>query len=257
VSAEGEGVVAEKTAKRGRSDEAISVDQATKLRALEKKIGYRFGDLSLLRNAVVHRSYVNESGEGLEDNERLEFVGDAVLQFVVSEHLYRKNPGESEGSLTVMRSAFVARKHCATMAKKVGLGDYLLVGKGERKGARGVKDSILANAFEALIASLYFDGGMKAAKAFILKMLEQCLPSRMGDEHNFKARLQSISQKSYGELPSYRVVSSQGPQHQKTFEIEVSIGGVSYGRGKGDNKKEAEQRAARKALRKIEKSQPE
>jgi ribonuclease-3 len=248
--------VSKRNTKGEAAREAIPSQQRTRLEKLEERIGYRFWDVSLLRNALVHSSYVNESEEDLEDNERLEFVGDAVLQFVVSDYLYRENPGESEGGLTVMRSSVVARKHCAALAKKLGLGEYLLVGKGERKGAAGVKSSILANAFEALLASVYFDGGMEVAKDFILRILQEHAPGKPGNVQNFKAQLQEMSQKSYGELPRYRLVSSAGPEHQKTFQIEVSIGGVPYGRGKGDNKKQAEQRAAREALRRIKARRP-
>jgi ribonuclease-3 len=231
---------------------ALPREQLASLRKLEKKIGYRYRDIHTLQKALIHRSYVNESEvEGLEDNERLEFVGDAVLQFVVSEYLYRNNPEEPEGSLTVMRSSIVARKRCAAMAKRLGLADFVLVGKGERGAAGGVKSSILANAFEALVASLYFDGGIEGARRFILKMVREYMPSSARADENFKARLQDISQKSGGLLPSYRLVSSRGPEHQKTFEVEVSIKGVPYGRGKGASKKEAEQQAARKALEKM------
>ncbi|NQT84823.1 ribonuclease III [bacterium] len=250
--------MARKKVKRTTGAEAILSEQLARLKELEAKIGYRYRDISLLRNALVHSSYVNESGgEGLDDNERLEFVGDAVLEFIVSEHLYRSNPEESEGSLTVMRSSVVARKHCAAMAKELELGDYLLVGKGERKAAGGVKKSILANAFEALVASLYFDGGIKQAKRFILKMLERCAAGRVDEDENFKAQLQAMTQKSSGQLPSYRLTSSRGPAHERTFDVEVSINGVPYGKGKGATKKEAEQEAAKKALRKIAKEQAE
>jgi len=230
----------------------------TKLRELEEKIGYRYHDVSLLRDALVHTSYVNESGiEGLEDNERLEFVGDAVLQFVASEYLYRKHPGESEGTLTIFRSSIVGRKHCATMAKHLGLDEYLFVGKGERSPGAGVKKSILANAFEALIASIYFDGGLEAARRFVLKTLEESIPHGMGSDENFKARLQSVCQKTAGVLPSYRLISARGPEHQKTFEVEVLIKGVPSGRGKGLSKKAAQQEAARTALEAMPKDLPE
>jgi ribonuclease-3 len=234
------------------STEAIPPEDLAGLRELEDKIGHRYRDVSLLRNALVHKSYANEcGGEAPQDNERLEFVGDAVLQFVVSEHLYNGNPEQSEGPLTVMRSSIVARKHCAVMAKELELGNHVLVGKGERGDTGEVQESILANAFEALVASLYFDGGMKAAKRFVLKMLERCEPPGMDEDENFKAQLQAISQKEDGVLPFYRLISSEGPEHEKTFTVEVSIRGVPYGWGKGASKKEAEQHAAEEALRKM------
>jgi len=247
-----------KSAKRSIVRKNLPSEEVARLRELEDKIGYRFRDISLLRKALVHSSYANESQvEGVEDNERLEFVGDAVLEFVVSEYLYLTNPDNSEGDLTIMRSSIVARKQCAAMAKELGLGDYLLIGKGERKVGRGVKNSILANAFEALVASLYFDGGMEEARRFILRIVHKCVPEWAGDDENFKARLQATSQKSGGMLPRYRLVSSKGPEHQKIFEIEVSIRGVPYGRGKGASKKEAEQQAAKEALAKMAKEKAE
>ncbi len=226
--------------------------QLSKLKELEKRIGYRFHDISLLRNALVHASYVNESEtQDLQDNERLEFVGDAVLEFVVSEYLYRKFPGQTEGTLTVVRSSIVGRRHCAAMAKQLELDDCLLVGKGERNAAAGMKKSILANALEALIASIYFDGGMGAARRFILKMLEQHIPASVTGDENFKAHLQALCQRKAGVLPSYRVISTEGPDHQKTFEVEVSIKGAPWGTGRGASKKEAQQEAAKKALEKM------
>jgi ribonuclease-3 len=235
----------------------LPAKDAAKLKELEQAIGYAYKDLSLLRDALVHSSYVNESGiDNLQDNERLEFVGDAVLQFVVSEHLYQKYPGESEGSLTVMRSSIVGRKHCAAMAKLVNLGEHVLVGKGERNAAGGVKNSILANTFEALIAGLYFDGGIKAARGFILKVLEMYRPNGESNDENFKAQLQSVCQKANGVLPVYKLLSSQGPDHKKTFEVEVFVGDVPYGKGTGSTKKAAQQQAARQALGKMEQGSP-
>ncbi len=240
-----------KMGKQPKVPPAPSSELIVKLRRLEETIGHKYKDISLLRDALVHTSYVNESGvEGLEDNERLEFVGDAVLQFIASEYLYCRHPGESEGVLTILRSSIVGRKHCAMMAKQLRLDEYVLVGKGERS-AGGVRKSILANAFEALIASIYFDGGLDAARRFVLKALEESLREKPAGDENFKARLQSLCQKTPGVLPSYRLVSAKGPEHQKTFEVEVSIKGVPYGRGKGPSKKAAEQEAARVALEKV------
>jgi ribonuclease-3 len=181
--------------KRTLTPKAFPPEHLSKFRKLQEKIGHKFRDPSLLRSALIHASYVNESGiDGLEDNERLEFVGDAVLEFIVSEYLYKKYPGEAEGALTVMRSSIVGRKRCAAMAKQLGLDEYVLVGKGESNATGGVKKSILANTFEALIASLYFDGGMRAAKRFVLKMLKTCMPDGVSGDDNFKARLQAVCQ---------------------------------------------------------------
>jgi len=239
-------------AKRSVRQKTFPPEHLHKFKQLQERIGYEFRDPSLLRSALVHASYVNESGiDGLEDNERLEFVGDAVLEFIVSEYLYKKYPGEAEGTLTIMRSSIVGRKRCAAMAKQLELDEYVLVGKGEREAAGGVKRSILANTFEALIASLYFDGGLRAARRFVLKMLKKCMPDDLSGDENFKARLQAICQREGGVLPSYKLVSSEGPDHEKVFEVEVSIKGVPCGGGKGATKKEAQQQAARKALERV------
>ncbi len=248
----------ERNVKQPKRKQPFPSEQLTKLKELQERIGYKYRDISLLRNALVHASYVNESGlKNLQDNERLEFIGDAVLQLVVSEHLFRKHPDEPEGALTVIRSSIVGRRHCAAMAKHLRLDNHVLVGKGERSAAGGVKKSILANAFEALIASLYFDGGMEAARRFVLTTLGECGPHGLKGDENFKAQLQAICQKSPGVLPLYRVVSAEGPDHQKTFEVEVSINGVPYGTGKGPTKKAAQQEAARKALEKTPTVPPE
>jgi ribonuclease-3 len=245
-------------AKRNRIPETSSAGHLRKLKELEEKLGHRFRNLSLLRTALIHASYVNESGiDGLQDNERLEFVGDAVLEFIVSEYLYKLHPNESEGALTVKRSSIVGRKRCAAMARQLRLDEYVLVGRGEKSAAGEVKKSILANAFEALIASLYLDGGMRAARRFLLRMLKECIPDGVSGDDNFKARLQAMCQREEGVLPSYQLVSSEGPDHEKVFEVEVSIRGVPWGRGKGASKKEAQQKAARMALERLSQKRPE
>jgi len=241
--------------KRTTTDKPIHPQPLEKLNELEEKIGHRFRKRSLLRTTLVHASYLNESGGKVqEDNERLEFVGDAVLEFIVSEYLYKEYPGDSEGALTVRRSSVVGRKQCAAMARRLRLEDFVLVGKGERSQAGGVKQSILANAFEAIIAGLYLDGGMRAARRFVLKMLRESTPEEVMADENYKARLQVLCQKEGRGLPSYRVVSSEGPEHAKTFNVEVVVNGVPFGKGKGATKKEAEQGAARNALGKIGKA---
>ena len=241
-------------AKRTRKEKAIHSQPSNKLNKLEEEVGHKFRNRLLLQTALVHASFLNESaGEVKEDNERLEFVGDAILEFIVSEHFYKKYPGESEGALTVRRSSVVGRKQCAVMARRLRLEDFVLVGKGERSQAGGMKQSILANAFEAIIAALYLDGGMRAARRFVLKMLSESSPEETMADENYKARLQVLCQKEGKGLPSYRVVSSEGPEHAKTFEVEVFVNGVALGRGKGATKKEAQQKAAQQALEDIEK----
>lgn len=236
-----------------RKDKAILSQPLDKLNQLEKKVGHKFRNRLLLQTALIHASYMNESGgEVQENNERLEFVGDAVLEFIVSEHFYKKHPGESEGALTVRRSSVVGRKQCAAIARRLRLEDFVLVGKGERAQAGGMKQSILANAFEAIIAALYLDGGMRAARRFVLKMLSESSPEGAMADENYKARLQVLCQKKHRGLPSYRVVSSEGPEHAKVFEVEVFVNGAPFGRGRGATKKAAEQKAAQQALEKLD-----
>lgn len=242
-------------AKRTLKDTAIHSQPLDNLNKLERKVGHKFRNRLLLQTALVHASYLNESGGDVkEDNERLEFIGDAVLEFIVSEYFYKKYPGESEGALTVRRSSVVGRRQCAVMARRLRLEDFVLVGKGERSQASGMKQSILANAFEAVIAALYLDGGMRAARRFVLNMLSESSPEGTIADENHKARLQVLCQKEGKGLPSYRVVSSEGPEHAKTFEVEVFVKGVPLGRGKGATKKAAEQKAAQKALEKLDDS---
>ena len=223
------------------------------LHELEKTIGYKFKTLRNLYHALLHKSYVNEMPEKeLIDNERLEFLGDAVLEFVTTEYLYKKYAGETEGWLTVMRSAIVERRNCAKLAREIGLDKHIFVGKGERGGQPSIRRSILANTFEAVLAAIYVDGGMQAAKKFILNTIKKYTPTvERAIHNNFKAELQNYTQKKLSVIPEYRLLSESGPDHDKIFEVGVSISGKQYGKGNGHTKKSAQQQAAQKALRKL------
>jgi len=223
------------------------------LHQLEKAIGYKFKNLRHLYNALLHKSYVNEMSEdGMLDNERLEFLGDAVLEFIATEYLFDKYHDETEGWLTVMRSAIVERRNCARLARELGLDKFIFVGKGERGSQQSIRRSILANAFEALLAAIYVDGGMEAAKKFMLAAIRKYSPAvEQAVHNNYKAELQNYTQKRLNTIPEYRLLSEVGPDHNKTFEISVYISGRRHGSGKGHTKKAAQQKAARAALRKL------
>lgn len=222
---------------------------------LENKIGYEFSDKSKLEEALTHSSYSNELGQKhiiKNCNERLEFLGDSVLSIIVSEYLYDKYTSEPEGKLTNRRRELVCEKALAKYAIRLGLGDHLLLGKGEDKnGGRGNK-SILADAFEALLAAIYLDAGVNG-KAEVKKFLmpyvteEISASSISGESIDYKTLLQQFTQQADGELPEYIEISESGPDHMKKFEVEVRLNNNVIGKGQGKTKKEAEQNAAAEA----------
>jgi len=210
-------------------------------------LGFVFGDPSLLQLALQHRSWCAENG-GVESNERLEFLGDAVLDLVITSHLYHSTPGAAEGVLARYRSELVNAYALADLAKSIGLGDQLMLGKGEEATGGRHKTSILADAMEAVIGAIYLDAGIEAATDFVLQ-LGANLISQVESEHlstDHKSRLQELAARVAGELPRY-AISEAGPEHAKTFSAEVSIAGDVLGHGAGNTKKEAEQAAARLA----------
>jgi ribonuclease-3 len=227
--------------------------EAERLDAFQDVIGYRFAKPALLLEALIHRSHVNEMLDfELPDNERLEFLGDAVLEFVVTEYLYSKYPGETEGRLTVMRSAIVERRRCAQLVVALGMDQYILLGRGERLGGELMRKSILANAYEALIGAIYLDGGIKKARTFALGVVEKHCPGiELESTGNFKAELQIYSQRNFQRIPRYTLLRSSGPDHRKVFDVAVSIDGVAYGSGSGPSKKAAQQEAACAALARL------
>jgi ribonuclease III len=219
---------------------------------LETSLGYRFGDSGVLLTALTHRSYVNErEGERLRHNEALEFLGDAVLGFLVSAHIFRLYPNLTEGELSKMKAYLVSAAGLVRMAEAIRLGDYLLLSRGEDKtGGRG-KRAILVDAYEAVVGAIYIDGGVEAAAAFVDKQLVPALEAMdllqltCGD---FKSALQEKLHVIGLPEPDYRVVDTVGPDHRKIFVVSLSVRGKVVAKGEGRTKKEAQQAAAREAL---------
>lgn len=227
---------------------------------LEKQIGYCFTNKSLLEEALTHSSYSNElSQKRIERrcNERLEFLGDSVLSIIVSEYLFEQYSGEAEGKLTNRRRELVCEKALAHYANKLGLGDYLMLGRGEDRNGGRENKSILADAFEALLAAMYLDAGANGKKEvsrFLLPYIknEMSAASISGESIDYKTLLQQFTQQTDGELPEYVEISETGPAHMKNFEVEVRLNNNIIGRGKGKTKKEAEQNAAEEACKLFE-----
>jgi ribonuclease III len=221
---------------------------------LQEKTGIAFHDPSLLRLALVHSSYINENpGASVSSNERLEFVGDAVLGLVIAEELYHNFPESSEGQLTRLRSALVRREVLAAIARRIDLGEYLLLGKGEIAGGGTTRLVNLAGALEAFIASVYFDQGLEIARDFILKLFGPDIYklAHQGADTDYKSLLQEIVQSRTQLTPSYHVIESSGPDHDRQFTVEVKAGKATLGRGVGKSKKAAEIEAARLALENL------
>lgn len=217
---------------------------------LEKKLEYEFSDKQLLANALSHSSYANENRKiGALSNERLEFLGDAVLGVTVAEYLYRCFSTMPEGRMTKMRAEMVCEQSLFEVANKLGLGEYLLLGHGEEIGGGRERPSILADAVEALIAAMYLDGGKAPALKFIHHwIIEPFDSSAAGASHDYKTALQELAQRESGQKLSYELVEESGPDHHKEFKMSVLLNGELLGMGTGRTKKEAEQAAARAAL---------
>ena len=214
------------------------------MKQLEKNIGYHFRDKSLLKTAVTHSSFANENRGGLAYNERLEFLGDAVLQLVTSEKLFKENPDMPEGRMSKQRAALVCEDALAGYSHEIQLGDFMLLGKGEEATGGRNRPSILADAFEALIGAIFLDGGMDNAKRFVRRFLDAAHTSLK----DYKTLLQEIIQKNPGERLSYVVTGESGPDHDKVFNVEVHLNSNVIGKGTGKSKKQAEQAAAKEAL---------
>lgn len=216
---------------------------------LEERIGYRFENQDYLKIATTHSSYSNEGRKHLQDNERQEFLGDAVLSIVVSDYLFKRYH-LAEGDLTRMRAQLVCEKSLCGFARQIALGSYLLLGRGEQQMGGADRPSILADAFEALIAAIYLDSGIESARAFIIPFVEEALEAgEMEDTQDYKTLLQEIVQQNPGELLSYELTGESGPDHDKRFEVEVLLNSNTIGKGCGRSKKSAEQMAAREALK--------
>ncbi|PIT98226.1 MAG: ribonuclease III [Candidatus Andersenbacteria bacterium CG10_big_fil_rev_8_21_14_0_10_54_11] len=226
------------------------------LSAFEKIIDVTFQNKDLLLQAFVHRSYLNEHKDfRLDHNERLEFLGDAVLELAVTEHLYA-HYNLPEGELTNLRAAIVRGDMLSQVADEISMGDYMLLSRGEQKGSEKARQYILANAFEALIGSLYLDQGYAASKEFIDRYIVAKLPGVMelGLHVDAKSKFQELAQERYRITPSYRVLSEEGLDHDKQFVIGVFLGSRQMGEGSGSSKQEAQQVAARRALKKLQDS---
>ena len=240
---------------RVERDERRVVPLHDALRDLEARIGYRFRDRGLLEHALTHRSHAREDVTGgVLDNESLEFLGDAVLGFVVADRLFRDLPGHDEGHKSKIKAALVSAPALAKAGERLGLGAHLLLGRGEEKTGGRLKEAVIADACEALIAAIYLDGGIDAARAFVLRelgpLLEQArrpglLTAVTGD---YKSALQEFLQSRDDPPPEYVVVGHEGPDHARVFDVEVRAGGRALGRATGRSKKEAAQEAARLAL---------
>ena len=221
------------------------------IRAFEEKIGYEFKDKSYIQTALTHSSFANEHKE-FNYNERLEFLGDSVLGLVVSDYLFRARNDLPEGKLTRLRANVVCEESLSAVARKINLGDHLFLGKGEKASGGSNRDSILADATEAVIAAIYLDGGFDQAKDFILSNLRDTIAKNIDGNifRDYKTILQEIIQGNNGKI-SYKLVGESGPDHNKEFEMQVKCGQETIGLGKGKNKKEAEKEAARDALVKM------
>jgi len=235
----------------------ISPEREKELQALEKKLSVSFLNKLLLNQALTHSSFGHE--QNCPDNERLEFLGDAVLKLIISEYLYHKFSERAEGELTKIRSGVVSDETLSLVSRSLGIGEYLLLSANEKRSGGQRKKSNLANAFEALLGAMYLDAGIGKVREFTLENLQPAIEkfSRAGYISDFKSALQEYAQKHKWEIPQYRVIKETGPKHRRVFWIEVKVRGRRCGIGRGGNKKEAEQRAAAMALRKLKREERE
>ncbi len=232
----------------------LSSERRVALLRLCEQLKVKFRRLYLLNTALTHPSYCAEFNQGnLPSNQRLEFLGDAVLALVVSDYLYHTYPEMDEGQLTRIKAISVSEPVLHSIAKKLGLGQYLLLGKGEERTGGRDRPSVLADAFEALVGAMFLDRGLQTTAEFVLKHLKSRIRMIERDRLilDFKSRLQELTQSRYHLVPTYHLVRTIGPDHAKIFISEVKVHGVIIGRGRGRSKKEAEQEAARAALRKL------
>ncbi|MBQ6847479.1 MAG: ribonuclease III [Clostridia bacterium] len=219
------------------------------MKTLQEKLMYSFKNEKLLINALTHSSYANEARDGISSNERLEFLGDSVLSIVVSEYIYKTFKKLPEGELTKLRASLVCEKSLCQFSRELELGKYLRLGKGEEKGGGRERDSILADAFEAVLAAIYLDGGFENAKKHVMRFITDEL-KHTDDEvfKDYKTALQEIIQRNPEESVTYILTKESGPDHDKVFEVEVRLNSNTIGRGTGKSKKQAEQSAAKEVL---------
>ena len=222
------------------------------LTKLEQGLGYTFRNKALLENALTHSSYANENRERhLPDNERLEFLGDSILGFVVAEYLYRNFPDKPEGELTRIRADLVCERNLAEAAATIELGSYLLLGHGEEQGGGRKRDSIVSDAMESVIAASFMDGGFAAAKEIIDRLILSNIPKGRPRNFDYKTAFQELVQRKKDQQIHYELTGESGPDHDKHFEVEVLLNGKAVGHGVGSSKKRAEQAAAEAAIEKL------
>ena len=228
----------------------ITMEQHDRLELLEKQLGYVFRQRGWLEQALIHSSYAYEYPQGGPSNERLEFLGDAVLNLIVSTLLLAAHPQADEGRLSRHRASLVNARHLARLARRLQLGSCLLLGRGEEQQAGRKKPSVLADALEAVVGAVYQDGGYEAAQEVVKNLFEGSCQAAEGDilSLDYKTSLQEYAQKVLRVSPEYHLLQAAGPAHAPSFEVEVRVAGASWGRGRGRSKKEASQAAARQAL---------
>lgn len=227
----------------------------SELSVAEASLGLTFRDKTLLRRALTHRSYVNENTDfPFEDNERLEFLGDAVLDFLTAEHLFHRFPEMREGQLTSLRAALVRTETLASFASEIGLGQHIYLGRGEEENGGRSRPAILCDCYESLVGALCLDQGLEATKNFVIRAIQSAIPKILEDEadRDAKSLLQEISQKYRRITPTYRTVGERGPDHAKEFKVAAMIGRETYGLGVGHSKQAAAQAAAQIALARLE-----
>ncbi len=222
-------------------------------RAFQERLGIPFQDQSLILRALTHRSSVNEYPFLIGDNERLEFLGDAVIGFVSADFLYHRFPEKREGDLTAMRAYLVRKETLARFARAIHLGDYIIMGRGEKETGGRERDSVLSSTFEAILGAIYLDQGLDQATHFLLPFFRPELDRLQSDQltKDAKSRLQEWAQAELKQTPSYVTVSATGPDHDREFTVEVRIGGQTYGTGVGKSKQQAAQAAAQNALARL------
>ena len=222
------------------------------IKDLETALGYRFQNIQLLQNALTHSSYANERWHNsLLSNERLEFLGDSVLGMLVAEYLYHNFPNRPEGELTRMRADMVCEQTLAAAANRIGIGEHLLLGHGEERFGGRSRNSILADAMESIIAACFLDGGIGAALGVVQRFILVEVPVTKLHNTDYKTSLQELVQQKKNQTLSYALVGQSGPDHDKKFDVEVSLNGTVVGRGSGSSKKRAEQMAAASAIENL------
>lgn len=226
------------------------------IKSLSKKLGIKFNDISLLKRALTHRSYLNENRDVDKNNERLEFLGDAVLELIVSDYLYKKYPDRPEGELTSFRSAIVRTESLADASRELDYGKYLRMAKGEEESGGRDKDYILANTFEAVLGAIYLDQGYVKCKTLVKKVLipkiDNIVKNRL--DIDSKTKIQELMQEKFKQTPIYEVIDEHGPDHDKEFVVVVKLGNKKIGKGKGSSKQRAEEAAALEGLKYLQKA---